>query len=376
MATTNTTVDTADQLAQEAGYDNATAYINALNSQIASASITAQNNGKNAAASFVNSLLKLVLYQEIRSDYNLNKYTWIDRFDDERIKAGNGKEYIKNVLTGCDDYDINTFNPSVATKPLLASTYIGLYDDDGNLNKYGFKVMKPLTILESNWLPYFMSGRLQEFIASQVDIMRKSMFFYKYKVFSTLLTDIISDDSTIYKVNGTASNIQTCFVNEIFPLIEDMQYFNNKYAIDEDANSSYMTISNRDDLLILMNRNTLNRFKNGVLSNTLLNNLVNWNNILPVENIIGTGLNVTVGDSNTALNVGKDELLAENQVLIVNKNAFKYLWYVEIMDSQKYITNMSIQHVHHLWGVFGTLPWEQAVLYTNDALTTLPVTTA
>ena len=207
--------------------------------------------------------------------------------------------------------------------------------------------------------------------------MKQSMFAYKYTVLSNFIKDLISttDQNKISKrIEGKATNILSCFTNEIFPEIENMQYFNDEYARDGAKNKLYPNINNRDDLLMIMNRKTLNRFKNGVLSNTLKANLVDFNNVLPLENIIGTGKNLEIGTSSDNIKVKNEELIPENMVLVINKNLLKYLWFVEVTDSQKFVQNMSIQYVQHIWGVFGQLDWEGAFVYTNDNLTTLPVT--
>lgn len=375
--TKKTTKQIADDIASENGAKNAVEYIDNLKSDVNSKSTARAASARAAALDFTQKLLRLVLYQEIKSEFNLTKYKWIDRFDDERIEAGDGKEYIKNLLTGVDTYVDDAFVPTAATNPSADAKVIRLYDDGGTLNKYGFKALKPLTIVESKWFPYFMSGKLMQFIDEQVDIMKKSMFFYKYTIFTRLFKDLIgtTDTNKISKrIQGTATNILSAFVNEIFPEIENMQYFNKEFARDATKNTQYPNVNNREDLLMIMNRKTLNRFKNGAMSNELNNKLINFNDVLPLENIIGTGADITVGPSTDNITVADTELVPENTVVVINKNLFKYLWFVEISDSQKFVQNMSIQFVHHLWGVFGQLDWEGAFVYTNDNLLTLPLT--
>lgn len=376
-----TTEQIGNEVANEMGYDSAAEFINETKTKVRSASKATVQAGKAAALDFTSKLLSLVLYQEIKSEYNLGKYTWIDKFDDERIEAGDGKEYIKNLLTGVDTYDVNKFVPDNATPPSADAKVIRLYKADGTLDTYGFQALKPLTIIESQWFQYFMSGKLMQFIDSQIDIMRKSMFLYKYAMFSKFFKDLTASTQDASKtgiiskrVTGTATNILSCFVNEIFPMVEDMQYFNNEYSRDATKNTQYPNINNRDDLLLIMNRKTLGRFKNGALSNQLNNKLVDFNNVLPLENIIGTGKDITVGTSGDNVSVADTELIPENTVVIINKNLIKYLWFVEVTDSQKFVQNLSMQFVHHLWGVFGQLDWEGAVVYTNDNLLTLPIT--
>lgn len=377
MSNKKTTIQIANDIAAENGASGAVEYIDGLKADVKSPSTARAATAKAAALDFTQKLLRLVLYQEIKSEFNLTKYKWIDRFDDERIEAGDGKEYIKNLLTGVDAYVDDAFVPNKATNPSADAKVIKLYDDNGSVNKYGFKALKPLTIVESKWFPYFMSGKLMQFIDEQVDIMKKSMFFYKYTVFSKLFKDLIgsSDPDKISKrITGTATNILSAFVNEIFPEIENMQYFNKEFARDATKNTQYPNVSNREDLLMIMNRKTLNRFKNGAMSNELNNKLINFNDVLPLENIIGTGAEITVGASTDNITVADTELVEEDTVVVINKNLLKYLWFVEISDSQKFVQNMSIQFVHHLWGVFGQLDWEGAFVYKNPNLKTLPIT--
>lgn len=375
--TKKTTKQIGDEIAQEHGAATAAAYTEGLRQDVKSASTARAASAKAAALDFTQKLLRLVLYQEIKSEFNLTKYKWIDRFDDERIEAGDGKEYIKNLLTGVDTYVDDAFVPTTATNPSADAKVIRLYKDNGQLSDYGFKALKPLTITESKWFPYFMSGKLMQFIDEQVDIMKKSMFFYKYTIFSKLFKDLIKDTGTDIiskRITGSATNILTAFVNEIFPQIENMQYFNKDFARDNTKNSQYPNVNNREDLLMIMNRNTLNRFKNGAMSNELNNRLINFNDVLPLENIIGTGADIKVGASTDNITVLDTELVEEDTVVVINKNLFKYLWFVEISDSQKFVQNMSIQFVHHLWGVFGQLDWEGAFVYKNPNLKTLPIT--
>lgn len=370
-------INLGNELAKEQGFDSAKEFMENTKARIASGNAATKSSAKAAAIDFTQKLLRLVLYQEIKSDYTWTKYEWVSKFDDERIEVGEGKEYIKELMTGVDSYDASKFVPDTPTYPSADAKVIKLYDDSGSLNKYGFKALKPLTIIESQWFPYFLSGKLMEFIDKQVGLMKQSMFAYKYTVLTNFIKDLIgtTDPNRIYKrIQGTATNILSCFTNEIFPEIENMQYFNDEYARDNSKNSLYPNINNRDDLLMIMNRKTLNRFKNGVLSNTLKANLVDFNNVLPLENIIGTGKNLDIGTSSDNITVKNEELIPENMVVVINKNLLKYLWFVEVTDSQKFVQNMSIQYVQHIWGVFGQLDWEGAFVYTNDNLTTLPVT--
>ena len=72
-------------------------------------------------------------------------------------------------MTGVDSYDASKFVPDAPTYPSADAKVIKLYKDDGTtLEKYAFKALKPLTIIESQWFPYFISGKLMEFIDKQV----------------------------------------------------------------------------------------------------------------------------------------------------------------------------------------------------------------
>lgn len=376
----NLTLEVGNDIAKEAGYESAKALIDDTNAKLKSRNATTYSNAKAAALDFTQKLLRLCLYQEIQSEYNLDKYSWVNKFDDIRIEAGDSKEFIKSLHTGIDTYSADAFVPTNATPPSADATRISLYKTDGSVNDYGFKAIKPLTILETQWFPYFISGKLMEFVSKQIQLMRESMFLYKYKVLTTLIAKIVqpynASSNTLginKRITGQATNILTAFTNEIFPEIENMLYLNNQYAHTAAKNSQYPNVSNRNDLLIIMNRNTLNKFRNGVMSNKFNAQLVNFNSVVPLDNIIGTGANIEVGASTDNISVSSTELLSDNQVLVINKNLIKYLWFVDITDSQKFVQNMSIQYVQHMWGVFGVIPWEAGFLYENTNLSVLPI---
>lgn len=74
IKTQKTTAEIGNDIAKEAGYDSAESFINETSSKARTGTASARANAKAAALDFTQKLLKLVLYQEIKGEYNLTKY--------------------------------------------------------------------------------------------------------------------------------------------------------------------------------------------------------------------------------------------------------------------------------------------------------------
>lgn len=364
---------TGEALSQSKFGKPASTLIKELSVNLKSPDIVVKTNAEWMASDFVNNLLLLVLYQEIQSEYLLEPYKWVNMFDDEKIEAGNTKQYIRNIITGADVYDPNMFVPQKATQPKVASTTISLYDraEDGNVilaqNAYQFK--KPITITAQQWIPFFTSGKLQEFIADITKFVNETYEMFKISYVQTLISNMIKTDSGVFKkrIAGTASNLLTAFTTEIFPEITRMRTqissdYNLVATTPESINST-----RRDEMIMLMNQDLYTQFTGGVLAPVFNNKLVDFGAFIPAENVFPVAKQLVVGDSDTAITAGAD-LLDKNTIIVLNKNAIKHLWWVEKTENQRWAENMAVQVVLHIWGAFGVIPWGQGFVYTNANL--------
>lgn len=385
-ATTATTVESADAIAQQDfGYDNALDFLTALKNALDSGNVANQKLAEEQAADFTAKLIYLVLYQRIESHYNLEPYNWLNKFESQKIDAGNSHQYLATILTGNASYVDAMFVPNELTLPKIDSSMISLYDvkaaDGKTLSQYGFQYKKPLTIQKVRWLEYFKAGTLQEFIEKITQEINTSFELFKVQLIQKMITDAkalagqsASDGihTQFKKIAGTATNMLTCFTNEIYPNIVKMRLLNSDYNLNLNGVTDTIFNSSKDDLLILVSTNTYTKLNSGILANVYNNKLASISSYINDENLILTGGNIVVGDQNTAISVSNTPLIGDDEVIVLDKNAIKQLYWVESTERQSWAHNMTLEIVLHVWGAFGWIPWGKGFYYQNANLATLP----
>ena len=391
-------LENGNQLANEAGFESAGEYLESLREGINSPNKARSMDASRAAGDFTSKLTLLTLYQAIDGEFNLGVYDWVNKFEVSKITAGNSKQFIRNILTGADDYNENTFNPTSATKPQVDAYTISLYSTNttssaaATLSTYAKKIVKPLTILKAEWMPYFISGKLQEFVNKIAQQINESVSLIKFDLFQQMVNKIktgyntnnvqegmkkVFDESGrtgAVNISAQVTNILDVFTKVVFPNITNMAFLNNEYNISlRGQESTSLNSSTRDDILILVNNKTYTKLTSGVLANVFNNKLASVEKYINPDNIIPCGRKITTSNSNTAIGVhSSEDLIAENEVLVINKNAFKSLLFVDESGSQSYVTNMSLQLVAHLWIACGIIPWGQGFVVRTDKLTVMP----
>lgn len=372
--TQQTTVETADQLAQDMGYSSAQEMLSEIKDALTNGTIVSQSQAQADAASFTGKLILLVLYQEIESRYRLEPYSWVNKFESQKIEAGNTKQFIRNIITGGDTFDENQFVPNKVTNPKVDTATISLYNRDSsgndNLSTYGFKYKKPLTISRQLWLPYFMSGKLQEFIDSIVKLVNESFEIFKITILQKMIGDAKTGISK--KVTGTATNILTCFTNEIYPMLTEMNFLNSDYNINMNGTTTSINSTGKEDLLIFVSNKVYTMLNAGVMSQIYNYKLANIEQYINLDNIVPCSKQLISGDSDTPITIDTNPLIGDNEILVLNKNCIKQLFWVNQTESQSWATNMTLQIVLHVWGAFGFIPWGQGFYYTNNNLSVLP----
>lgn len=379
-----TTVKTADELATEMGYENAQDMLTQIKTALDNGTVTSKARATAQATEFTGKLILLVLYQEIESEYRLEPYNWINKFESAKIDAGNSKQFIRNVITGGDTFDENQFIPNKVTNPKIDSTTISLYKRDAatnadTLTDYGFKYKKPLTIQRAMWLPYFTSGKLQEFIDSIVKMVNESFEIFRITIIQNMIKACKPTDSNNTftgginkKVRGTATNILNCFTQEIYPLLTEMNFLNSDFNIQLNGSSSSLNSTAKDNLMIFVSNKLYTMLNAGVMSQLYNYKLADLDQYINFENIIPCSKELVSTDSDTAISVAANDLIADDEILVLNKNSIKQLFWVNQNESQSWATNMTLEIVLHVWGAFGFIPWGQGFYYKNPNLKVLP----
>lgn len=363
----NTTI--ANELAQEQGAENIQAFVANTAANMSSKNDRVALKAQKAAGDLVSELATLILYQNLDAEFDLGVYNWADKFDDEQISAGNSKEFVKNILTGADTFDITKFVPVKLTLPKVKSTLISMYKADGTLASGAYQFKKPLTITREQWLPYFLSGKLEQFISQITSLMSETYKLFKVELFEALLKTKSNFNKSI--TDSTSANMFECLSNVIFPEISKMRFLNSAYNMTTIAAPIPLSTNKKEDLLLFINAANETKLATGIKSQLFNAQLIDIKEYIPNENIIPVSGAITTGNSDTAISIGADWLTTK-QIIVINKNAIRHIFQIDKSESQAWAENLTIQMVLHIWGAIGIVPWGQGFFYECANLDVLP----
>lgn len=392
-----TCIDNANELAKQEGFNNAKEFVQStgysLNPNNKDVSPAARNAAERKAGDFTRNLTLLTLYQSIGNEIDLGAYNWINKFEMTKLEQGNSKMYTANILTGLKNYGESEFVPTSSTLPQCDVHTISFYKTNTTANadrvvhEWGRKWKKPLTIERNEWIPYFISGKLQEFIARITEDVHKSLHFAKLSLIQNLITRMKTGTNSngnnegMFKIINNppgVNNLLDVFTKVVFPNLKEMEFYNHDYNLGRIAPSGQTqtnttnTTTKNSDILLFVNNKTYTKLTTGVLSQVFNNKLLEISSWLPKENIIPVSRMIRVGDENTAIDTTATDLIPENEILVITKDAIKGLVMVDQSESQSWAENMTTQLVAHLWLVYGIIPWEKGFVVRTNALTVLP----
>lgn len=355
----------ANTLAKEYNAENVKDFMEKTNEEMNSKNVVTKNAAQTRAASFVKDLALLLLYQVVidsNSISYMNDFT--NLFNDGTISEGNAKEYIVTLDTGHDAYKRGAFIPEDITEPLQEFKIIQMYKDKNVLSDNAYQFKKSLTISEAEWLPYFKSGELKQFIDNISSKMIRTYDLFKFNLIANLLTSLKPQKV----LQGKETNIFNALSNEVFPEIENMIKYNKEYNISN--TSDYVDTCNESDLVIVVGNRLLSRLKNGVESQ-LFNAQFFGPNSKPYM-ITSLNNKLNIGNSKTQINTSSEQYVNDDTIYVFDKNLIKSLIQVERNESQAWAENMTIQLTLHVWGVIDFLPWIKIFKYVNPNLEILP----
>ena len=354
----------ANSVAKEAGF---TSFKNAV------AELSPGINRENRSAllgagNLVTNLTLKILQQDIFETQSPNKYEkFIQRFYKGEL-YGNTKEVVFDLATGVDNYNVNEFIPTKITAPKQEFFHINFLKPDGTLADNSFRWKKPITVLKVLWTQYFISGKLEEYVSKIIKDLKQVMTM---KLYQLILDTIIAEaPSTNTGSLGVATNNFSAWVDEIFPAVEDMLFFSNKYNIN--PNSKYLHSAEKKDLIALMSIKTYNAYKHGTLSQLFNSKAADLSNILDESNIhipervlnIQTSDDIITKDASFGIN--------DETVIIFDPEYFYFMRQIEQNEEQRFTTNLANQHTYHFWGVFTIAPQAKIFKYTNTNLNKSP----
>ena len=360
----------ADEFARSSGHESIEDIINPIQANLNGSEVQ-RELGRVAARSVVENLSKLILRMELFTTPNPD---YMDRilgyFDDGVVKEGNAKIYRFNNPTGNSTYNNTNFVPSALTTTDVDEFNIGMYNTGNGLTltAQGYQFRKTLVFTEPQWIPYFKSGKLIEFIAELQENMYKT---WKMFMFDKVMRLITKQTNGIGKqVNGNAADAFGCWSQEILPEIRKMTTLSKTYNYNQ-SNTNLM-LTNPKDLLIFAHPKTIQTLESGIKSQLFAAKFLDLKGILDENNFIDAGLTLNVGDENTKISVGTSYYIDETKIYVVSKQAIKHFSQIDRIETAFYGRNLATEFTMHKWGAIDFLPWGQAFVYTNTHLNTLP----
>ncbi|MGL4950452.1 MAG: hypothetical protein ACRC4M_01225 [Mycoplasma sp.] len=356
--------EVADTLSQKRGFEDTQSFMASVSNDLNNGDLATRTMAKNSTAEWVKELLMLCLYVSVEKLGKAAYLSFAQKFNDGEISNGNSKEYISKQKTGAGTYVADNFLPKGRSKKVIETKIISMYDKDGTLADGAYQFRKTITVEEAEYLPYFTSGSLNEFIAA---LTSEVMEIYEYFLFDRIST-IVSKLSPQKTINGTAKNAFDCWVEEIFPTIADMLTMNSEYNYSVDTVSVHAC--NYEDLMIITSVKTAEGIRNGLKTQLfnaqLLGPRENWDS--QIETL---GNKLIVGTEEEIIKVG-GKYVSDDEVIVIQKDLIRHLLQLTKSGSQAWVENMVISIVLHVWGVAGILPWCKAFKYVNPNLNTLP----
>ena len=360
----------ADEFARTSGHESIEDIINPIQANLNGSEVQ-QELGRVAARSVVENLSKLILRMELFTTPNPD---YMDRilgyFDDGVVKEGNAKIYRFNNPTGNSTYNNTNFVPSALTTTDVDEFNIGMYNTSNGLTltSQGYQFRKTLVFTEPQWIPYFKSGKLIEFIAELQENMYKT---WKMFMFDKVMRLITKTPSGIGKqVSGQAQDAFAAWSQEILPEIRKMTTLSKTYNYNQ--NNTNLMLTNPKDLLIFAHPKTIQTLESGIKSQVFNAKFLDLKGILDENNFIDAGLTLNVGDENAKISVGTSYYIDENKIYVVSKQAIKHFSQIDRIETAFYGRNLATEFTMHKWGAIDFLPWGQAFVYTNNHLNTLP----
>lgn len=422
--------DLADASARKLGYKDIHDAENQLNYQMSNAQAIAENElgddaseasvnalesevylqAANQAGALVSSLSLKVFYQELTQSPVFGFMGFTNQFDDIYLKDGNSKEFVFDLITGVSTYNKDEYVPNSAVDAKIYSYTMSMYEElaDGTkqLSSQAYQMRKRTSINEPLWMPYFKSGKLNEFLELERDKIRKSFAYFKFDQIVGLIsanaklmafknnpTNGLQVGGRLYQ--GQAKDAFSAFSNEIYPLINDF-ITGDIQAWYGGANYSGALIeTDPSDLIMLMSNKLEAVLKAGISSQLFNAELFDIKKALNEGNVkfIGNKLSIpgafqwdvdnassptklthtqTAGNESNIITKLDQPYIPDNMVIMFNKHFIKHIFQIERLLDQFYTNNMYNEHVLHVWACYDILPWCPIVVYVNDNLTTLP----
>lgn len=360
----------ADDYAKSKGKAGIKALMDEVNDGLGSPNTIIRNNARALAGNTVQDLLPLVLQQRLVKTPDFFEQNFVNVFDDGPLNEGNSREYVAPLLTGAGSYVSGDRIADQIYAPACENDVISMYNTskqlDSTSNAYQFK--KVVTLQEPEYIPYFKSGRLAEFLEKQVELLYQSYSFFFHDKLCRYITSTIKTNAQ-NKLVGSGANMFEA-MNEFFKFAKKMTIGNKKFNYS--ATSKKLSVTPFEDQMWLVNSAVDQLLDSGVASQLYNAQFFGPNGKMSKANFVVLGNQITYPDNSSIIDFTDEEYLDDQTIICMSKDAIKHCKQVERIEKQEWANNMCVDIVLHIWGAFKILKWGQVGVYTNTNLVKIP----
>ena len=360
-------IEIANEVAKKSGYKSAKEMVDTVGSKLRSTDPATRAIGELESGGIVETLLQLVLKQELMDHPLPNYFNIAEKMFDGFLNEGNAKEYAVDNETGITTFADTKFVPEEQTTKNVESYVLQLYQADGSLQPKAYKFIKQQTIPMGKWIPYFKSGNLNAYISKIQQSLNKTFKMYTYQKFCK---EVVKEGGKI--INDTSNNLYDALM-KLFVEINHLMEYNKDYNIN--GNSKQMYAPRWEDIKIFCSRAVKTYIQNGI--RTQLFNAQFFGpegrTITPEMLItLGDKINVEETDENTVIQNTTEEWINDQTIIVMDISRIKHIVQLDQAGAQFFQRNLTTYMSKNVWGVVDTLPWAKKIVFKNSNLRAIP----
>lgn len=321
------------------------------------------------AAAFTSQLTQLVLRQTIDLiDLSEKENKIISKFQNYEMNEGNTYQFILTLNTGIENYHDTPFVPQNHTDPQIEVKNCSWEKAPNQLGDNSFQWHKMLSLRAHEWVIYFKSNTLSEFIGA----IRKQMIESITLMKRAKIQKFIQNLTIAKQITGANTNVD-CYDSfvELLDHIDSMQFDGQEYCIS--STSKNIKAAKKSDILLLINKKTLNLLRTGIKARLTNPGAFDLSNVIDMDNVVEFHKTITDNvNTSTVITTTNTDVIAPDTIIAIDKNALILIHKLFFSGQQLYHPNMTLQLDIHYWFMIDFLPWRKAFKFTDTKLLVVP----
>lgn len=362
-----TNIEIANEVAKKSGYNSAKEMVDTVGSKLRSTNASTRALAEFESGTIVETLLQLVLKQELMNHPLPNYFNIAERMFDGFLNEGNAKEYVVDNETGITTFASDKFVPEEQTKKDVERYVLQMYQEDGELQPKAYKFIKEQTIPMGTWIPYFKSGNLNAYISKLQQSLNKA---YKMYVYQKFCEEVVREEGKV--ITDQSDNLYDALMN-LFVEINRLMEYNKDYNIK--TASKQMYAPRWEDIKIFCSRAVKTYIQNGIRTQ-----LFNAQFFGPEGRTITPEMLITLGDKINVINTNDknviqntdQEWIDDTKIIVMDISRIKHIVQLDQAGAQFFQKNLTTYMSKNVWGVVDTLPWAKKIVFKNSNLRAIP----